>query len=156
MSGTCPYCGAPLNFGLKFCIVCGRQSGDVVNKMGNLRTGTRQAEAARRVDDTGQSVDYSIQKKSLRFGNKVRVLLQTIMYGFIAGTLFFCSVKVALEADVAERVSRVVSPVIEQIVQKSQEVTDNAKNFVEQINTPAPGPKKNAKKPKKARRHGRK
>jgi hypothetical protein len=156
MSGTCPYCGAPLNFGLKFCIVCGRQSGDVVNKMGNLRTGTRQAEAARRVDETGQAVEYQIQKKTLRFGNKVRVLLQTIMYGFIAGTLFFCSVKVALEADVTDRVKRIVAPIIEPIVQKCQEVTDSAKNFVTQtVTAPAP-PKKPVKHPKKVKKHTRK
>ena len=38
-------------------------------------------------------------KKTRVLRNRVRVLLQTVLYGFIAGTLFFCSVKLALEAN---------------------------------------------------------
>lgn len=153
MSGTCPYCGAPLNFGLKFCIVCGRQSGDVVTKMGNLRAGARQAEAAKRGDDSGQQVDYQIQKKTLRFGNKVRVLLQTMIYGFIAGTLFFCAVKLALEVDISERVQRIAAPIIEPIVQKCQEVTDSAKRLITSAKPAATGGKKAVKKQKKVKKH---
>jgi hypothetical protein len=153
MSGTCPYCGAPLNFGLKFCIVCGRQSADVVNKMGNLKTGARQAEASKRMDDSGQSVDYQIQKKTLRFGNKVRVLLQTMVYGFIAGTLFFCAVKVALEVNITERVQRIAAPIIEPIMQKCQEVSDSAKKLMTPSKAPPVPAKKAVKKAKKGKKH---
>jgi hypothetical protein len=152
MSGTCPYCGAPLNFGLKFCIVCGRQSADVVNKMGNLKTGARQAETSKRMDDSGQAVDYHIQKKTLRFGNKIRLLLTTMVYGFIAGTLFFCAVKVALEVNITERVQRIAAPLIEPIVQKCQEVSESAKKL---MNPPKQAPssaKKVVKKVKKGKK----
>jgi hypothetical protein len=130
MAGTCPYCGAPLNFGLKFCIVCGRQSGDVANKMVNLRVGARQAEAVRHGEDSSKGKDYQAQKKTLRFGNKVKAVVQTSIYGCIAGTLFFCAIKVALEVNVVERVTRITAPIVEPIVQKCQEVTTQAKNLV--------------------------
>jgi hypothetical protein len=56
MSGSCPYCGAKLNYGIKFCVVCGRpingqDSGKASKMAGGMRSGIRPADVTRRLDD---------------------------------------------------------------------------------------------------------
>jgi len=99
MSSNCPYCGATLNFGLKFCVVCGRQTA-ATNKMGGsiLKSGARQMDSTRRIDEDTASALVRNKRHALRFRKGVRTLGQTIFYGFVAGSLFFCAVRFAVEA----------------------------------------------------------
>ena|SRR5579883_262478 len=113
MAGSCSYCGATLNFGLKFCVVCGRQTIAALNKMGGLKSGVRHGDSTRRMDDRQGSQDYRRRKKSLRARKGIRTLSQTIFYGFVAGALFFCAVRVTLQALFPGKVNRLVAPMFE-------------------------------------------
>lgn len=91
MSSSCPYCGAPLK--LKFCVVCGRQS--KLNKMGNLRSVSRNTDATTRLQDPFIEDDINPQK-ALRFHRSMRPVAEAIFGGLVAGTLLFCAAKQAL------------------------------------------------------------
>src|SRR6516165_2263329 len=113
MAASCSYCGASLNFGLKFCVVCGRQTIAALNKMGGIKSGVRHGDMTRRMSDTKDAQFYRGRKRSLRFRKSIRTLSQTIFYGFVAGALFFCAVRVTLQALFPGRVNRLVAPIFE-------------------------------------------
>src|SRR6516165_2684874 len=112
MAASCSYCGATLNFGLKFCVVCGRQTIAALNKMGGIKSGGRHGDSTRRMADN-QSTQNRNRKRALRFRKGIRTLSQTVFYGFVAGALFFCAVRVTLQAFFPGKVNRLVAPIFE-------------------------------------------
>jgi hypothetical protein len=117
MSANCPYCGSNVNFGLKFCVVCGHQIA-FSQKMGSssVRIGAREADSTQRIDDDLVTDQKSSKRKSLRFNKGFRSLGQTIMYGFIAGALFFTAIKFALEASFPTAIKRVFGNPLESLL----------------------------------------
>jgi len=126
MAASCSYCGASLNFGLKFCVVCGRQTIAALNKMGGIKSGVRHGDMTRRMSDTKDAQFYRGRKRSLRFRKSIRTLSQTIFYGFVAGALFFCAVRVTLQALFPGRVNRLVAPIFEPYTPQLTQFAGNA------------------------------
>ena len=116
MAASCSYCGATLNFGLKFCVVCGRQTIAALNKMGGIKTGVRHGDMTRRMGESQSAQLYRNRKRSLRFRKNIRTLSQTVFYGFIAGALFFCAIRFTLQTLAPGRVNRLVAPIFEPIM----------------------------------------
>jgi len=109
MTASCPYCGATLNFGLKFCVVCGRQTTSALNKMGSIKTNVRNSDVTRRLEENNVRESPREKTKSLRFRNDIRTLSQTIFYGLIVGALFFCAVRLVLESYAPANVRHIFS-----------------------------------------------
>jgi hypothetical protein len=116
MAASCSYCGATLNFGLKFCVVCGRQTILALNKMGGIKSGIRHADMTRRLGDSQSALIYRSRKRSLRFRKSIRTFTQTIFYGFIVGALFFCAIRFTLQTLFPGRVNRLVAPIFEPLL----------------------------------------
>jgi uncharacterized Zn finger protein (UPF0148 family) len=98
MSGNCPLCGAPLNLGLNFCVVCGRRSsGNESSKIVGLKAATRQSDLTQKIDiSDGKFSNLKKSKTPLRF-RKVRGLWTQVFYVFLGVSLFFCAIRFALE-----------------------------------------------------------
>ncbi|PWU00681.1 MAG: hypothetical protein C5B53_03715 [Candidatus Melainabacteria bacterium] len=149
MAASCSYCGATLNFGLKFCVVCGRQTIAALNKMGGIKSGVRHADTTKRMSDQ-QSAQTRSKRRALRFRRGIRTLSQTVFYGFVAGALFFCAVRVTLQALFPGKVNHLVAPILQPLpkiyVPQLGQFADNAAKFWK-----SKEPQPHAK-PKKARR----
>lgn len=98
MSGNCPLCGAPLNLGLNFCVVCGRRAiGNESSKMVGLKAASRASDLTQKIDLNDPIFGKASKKKTpLRF-RKVRGLGTQVVYVFMGVTLFFCAIRYALE-----------------------------------------------------------
>jgi len=98
MSGNCPLCGAPLNLGLNFCVVCGRRAiGNESSKMVGLKAASRASDLTQKIDLNDPIFGKASKKKTpLRF-RKVRGLGSQVFYVFLGVSLFFCAVRYALE-----------------------------------------------------------
>ncbi len=111
MSASCPYCGAKLNYGLKFCVVCGRHiSGVERGKIGGLRGGLRQADITRRLDELITVARFKKAKRQTTIGTGIRWLSINIFYLFVGIGLFFCAAKYAVEAFFPGEAQRIVKP----------------------------------------------
>jgi hypothetical protein len=122
MPDNCPYCGSTVNFGLRFCVVCGREVG-ASNKIGSVSIrggGAREADLTRRLDEDALEAQKYSKRKSLRFKKHVRGLSQTIMYGFIAGALFFCAIRLVSDAAFPGTVKRVLNPLVHPFIGSSK------------------------------------
>ncbi len=98
MSGSCPLCGAPLNLGLNFCVVCGRRAiGGESSKIVGLRSASRASDLTQKIDLNDPRFKGTSKKKTpLRF-RKVRGLWTQVLYVFLGVSLFFCGIRYALE-----------------------------------------------------------
>ncbi len=115
MSGNCPLCGAPLNLGLNFCVVCGRRSsGHESSKMVGLKSATRQSDLTQKIEITeGMLKRGSKPKVALRF-RKVRGLWSQVFYLFVGISLFFCAIRYVLEPkSFTTQVQRTVHSIVE-------------------------------------------
>lgn len=111
MSASCPYCGAKLNYGLKFCVVCGRHiTGVERGKIGGLRGGLRQADITRRLDELITVARFKKSKRQTTIGTGIRWLSINIFYMFVGIGLFFCAAKYAVEAFFPGQAERIVKP----------------------------------------------
>ncbi len=98
MSGNCPLCGAPLNLGLNFCVVCGRRSiGNESSKIVGLRSAARQSDLTQKIDLNEERFKRAGKPKvALRF-RKVRGLWTQVIFVFVGISLFFCAIRYVLE-----------------------------------------------------------
>lgn len=99
MSSTCPYCGAKLNLGLKFCVVCGRHvAHDSMGKVGGgLRGGFRPADITRRLDELITVARFRKSRRSHDFERGSRFVFINGVYLFIATGLFYAALQFTLE-----------------------------------------------------------
>ncbi len=113
MPASCPYCGAILNFGLKFCIVCGRHTtSNEISKLGGLKSGIRQQDLTRRLDDNLSSSDFEKARQSTKLRRHVRSLSEQLFYLLIGATLFFCAIRFTLQAYFPGRAHRILAPLL--------------------------------------------
>lgn len=149
MPGVCPLCGATLNLGLKFCVVCGRSAtGDESSKMGGIKTGVRQADSTSRIDaDEALEAAIAKGKRPLRFRH-VRSLYVQLIYIFIGLSLFFCAIRYILDTVFPGRLQRTVHTLQQELKKMpvSKMIPPQIQKLGDQLKPPPP-------KKKKRRRH---
>ena len=98
MSANCPYCGAKLNLGLRFCVVCGRHvKTDNVGKYGGLRGGFRPADITRRLDEIISVASFKKSRGNYQVQRVVRWTTINTVYLLVATGLFYSAVVYSLE-----------------------------------------------------------
>jgi hypothetical protein len=114
MPASCPYCGATLNFGLKFCVVCGRHtSSSEMSKLGGgLKSGIKQQDMTRRLDDNLGASDFERARKPTRLRKHVKSLTEHLVYVFIGLALFFCAVRFTVQTWFPDKIHRVLAPIL--------------------------------------------
>jgi hypothetical protein len=166
MSGSCPYCGAKLNYGIKFCVVCGRPIAgpDTGKSGGGMRSGIRPADVTRRLDDLMTVARFRRSKRSTNMDRTMRWFSLNAMSITVGICLFFCAVKLSLDGGLISRKDRIIAP-LEQIL-TTIGIKDNTKKAVKSEkksavgsdeNQPAPTAKKKGKtrnRPGKRADHG--
>ena len=99
MSGSCPYCGAKLNYGIKFCVVCGRpiQGAEASRIGGGMRTGIRPADVTRRLEDLMTAARFKRSKRQVNLDQSVHFFTLNA-FSVVAGiALLFCAIKLSLD-----------------------------------------------------------
>jgi len=98
-AATCPYCGAKLNLGLKFCVVCGRHvTVDSMGKVGGgLRGGFRPADITRRLDELITVARFRRSRRSHELERGTRFVFVNALYLFVATGLFYAALQFSLE-----------------------------------------------------------
>ena len=114
MPASCPYCGATLNFGLKFCVVCGRHtSANEMSKMGGgLKSGIKQQDMTRRLDDNLSSNDFNSSRKPTRLRKHVKSMSEHLIYIFIGVALFFCAIRFTVQTWFPHKIHTVLAPIL--------------------------------------------
>jgi hypothetical protein len=160
MPASCPYCGATLNFGLKFCVVCGRHTsaGDMV-RMGGLKSGIKQEDATKRLDDNLSTSDFERTRQPTRFRRNVRSLSAQITTLVISVALFFCAVRFTLVTYFPGKVHRILAPIlgkqsaiVEETLTGSSSTDEEETDKPEVVEKPAPKVKTKVKSKKPTRR----
>src|SRR5579883_661534 len=95
---TCPYCGAKLNPGLKFCVVCGRHvTTESMGKLGGgLRSGFRPADITRRLDELITVARFRRSRRSHDLERGARFVFLNVVYFLAAVGLFYAAVQFSL------------------------------------------------------------
>jgi hypothetical protein len=114
MPASCPYCGATLNFGLKFCVVCGRHtSSSEMSKLGGgLKSGIKQQDMTRRLDDNLSSSNFERARKPTKLRKHVKSLTEHLVYVFIGLALFFCAVRFTVQTWFPDKIHKVLAPIL--------------------------------------------
>jgi hypothetical protein len=114
MPAACPFCGTTLNFGLKFCVVCGRHTtSNEMTKMGGLKSGIKQGESTRRLDESISSSDFETsRKKPLRLARHLKSIGEQLFYVLIGVTLLFCAFRFALQTWFPGKVHQLLAPIL--------------------------------------------
>ncbi len=157
MSGNCPLCGAPLNLGLNFCVVCGRRSiGGESSKMVGLKSAARQSDLTQKIDiSDGRFKRPGKPKVALRF-RKVRGLWSQVFYVFIGIALFFCGIRYVLEPkSFTGQVQRSVHSILEKNPIKHVQNMLGIKQAAQPKKPVKPPAKKVKKKKTRIRKHTR-
>ncbi len=125
---TCPYCGAKLNLGLKFCVVCGRHvAHDNMGKVGGgLRGGFRPADITRRLDEMITVARFRRSRRSHELERGTRFVFVNTLYLFVATGLFYAALQFSLEMVFPGKYKQTRIP-FEKVVQFVQEKTANMK-----------------------------
>ncbi|MBX9941499.1 MAG: hypothetical protein K2Y32_19705 [Candidatus Obscuribacterales bacterium] len=113
MSGSCPYCGAKLNYGIKFCVVCGRpiQGGDVGRIGGGMKTGIRPADVTRRLEDLMTAARFKRSKRQVNLDQQVHFFSLNV-FSIVTGiALLFCAVKLSLDGGFITKENKMVAPI---------------------------------------------
>jgi hypothetical protein len=158
MSGSCPYCGAKLNYGIKFCVVCGRPiAGPDTGRVGSgMRSGIRPADVTRRLDDLMTVARFRRSKRSTSVDRTMRWFSLNAMSITVGICLFFCAVKLSLDGGLISRKDRIIAP-IDQILSNIglKDWKDAGKKNVKSDKKPAdePAAPPSAKKKTKGRNH---
>ena len=115
MSASCPYCGAKLNYGIKFCVVCGRpitgqEKGKTSKMGGGMRAGIRPADVTRRLDDLMTVAKFRHSKRTTDLDKGVRLLSLNAVSIAMGILLFFCAIKVSLDGGLVKAEDKIISP----------------------------------------------
>ena len=124
MSGSCPYCGAKLNYGIKFCVVCGRPiAGPDTGRVGSgMRSGIRPADVTRRLDDLMTVARFRRSKRSTNVDRTMRWFSLNAMSITVGICLFFCAIKLSLDGGLISKKDRMIQP-LEQILTQIGSIT---------------------------------
>jgi hypothetical protein len=92
-----------------------------------VKSGVRESDMTHRIDEDFVAAQKQSKRRALRFRRSVRTLGQTVFYGFVAGALFFCAVRFALEAAFPGSIQRFVVPLVEPVFRPSDGTTSVVK-----------------------------
>jgi hypothetical protein len=152
MSGSCPYCGAKLNYGIKFCVVCGRPiAGPDTGKVGSgMRSGIRPADVTRRLDDLMTVARFRRSKRSTNIDRTMRWFSLNAMSIVVGVCLFFCAIKLSLDGGLISKHDRMIQPfeqILTQISNIAKGESKDAKDAKDKGKSGAKGDKKIADEP---------
>lgn len=98
MSANCPYCGAKLNLGLRFCVVCGRHvTSQNMGKFAGLKGGFRPADITRRLDEIISVARFKKSRQSHSLHRAARWTAINTIYLVVVTGLFYSAVVYSLE-----------------------------------------------------------
>ncbi|MBK9143716.1 MAG: hypothetical protein IPM23_14530 [Candidatus Melainabacteria bacterium] len=98
MSATCPFCGAKLNLGLRFCVVCGRHvTNETMGKFAGLKGGFRPADITRRLDEMITAARFKKSRRSHEIERGARWAFVNTIYLLVASGLFYSAIQFSLE-----------------------------------------------------------
>jgi len=98
MSATCPFCGAKLNLGLRFCVVCGRHvTNETMGKFAGLKGGFRPADITRRLDEMITAARFKKSRRSHEVERGARWAFVNTIYLLAATGLFYSAIQFSLE-----------------------------------------------------------
>ncbi|MCA9800694.1 MAG: hypothetical protein KC777_01845 [Cyanobacteria bacterium HKST-UBA02] len=98
MSATCPFCGAKLNLGLRFCVVCGRHvTNETMGKFAGLKGGFRPADITRRLDEMISAARFKKSRRSHEIERGARWAFVNTIYLLVATGLFYSAIQFSLE-----------------------------------------------------------
>jgi hypothetical protein len=84
-----------------------------MSKMGGgLKSGIKQQDATRRLDDNLSSSDFERTRKPTRLRRHVRSLGEHLFYLLVGATLFFCAVRFTLQTYFPGKVHRILAPIL--------------------------------------------
>ncbi|MDP3507769.1 MAG: hypothetical protein Q8T09_07235 [Candidatus Melainabacteria bacterium] len=149
MSGSCPYCGAKLNYGIKFCVVCGRpitgQDSGKTSKMGSgMRSGIRPADVTRRLDDLMTVARFKHSKRTTTLDSNMRWVSLNFVSVALGIALFFCAVKISLDGGLVKKSDKAITP-LAAILTKLGLDGIGKKSATEAVKPPAKVPNKKSK-----------
>lgn len=113
MSGSCPYCGAKLNYGIKFCVVCGRpiQASETTKMGGGMRAGIRPADVTRRLEDLMTAARFKRSKRQVNLDQSVH-FFSLKAFSIVTGiALLFCAVKLSIDGGFINKNQQMVAPI---------------------------------------------
>jgi hypothetical protein len=112
MAGSCPYCGAKLNYGIRFCVVCGRPiNGQESARPGSgLRSGIRPADVTRRLEDLMTVAKFKHSKRAVEVHKRMRWLSFNIVSVAVGVVLFFVAVKISIDGGMFKKNNSMISP----------------------------------------------
>jgi len=94
---SCPYCGANMNLPLKFCLSCGRPvSSQDMKRFGGLKN-VMKAGITRRLDETPNSSNYDLARKSYGLRRSLRTFAATLFYILLLVSLYYFAVRFILK-----------------------------------------------------------
>jgi hypothetical protein len=79
---------------------------------GGLKSGIKQQDATRRLDDNLSSSDFERTRKPTRLRRHVRSLGEHLFYLLVGATLFFCAVRFTLQTYFPGKVHRILAPIL--------------------------------------------
>jgi uncharacterized membrane protein YvbJ len=149
MSGSCPYCGAKLNYGIKFCVVCGRpitgHDSGKTSKMGSgMRSGIRPADVTRRLDDLMTVARFKHSKRTTTLDSNMRWVSLNFVSVALGIALFFCAVKISLDGGLVKKSDKAITP-LAAILTKLGLDGIGKKSATEAVKPPAKVPNKKSK-----------
>lgn len=113
--GVCPYCGAKLNLGLKFCVLCGRHIADATEKLGGLKSGFRPADITWRLAEIVTVGKFKRSRRNTSFERAVRGIFRycfTFVSSFIlCFMLLYSVVQLSLELADPKRAAETRIPI---------------------------------------------
>lgn len=145
MSAICPYCGAKLNLGLKFCVVCGRHISQdrALGKLGGLKTGFRPADITRRLDELITVARFKRSRRNQSVERGSRFLFLNVVYLLVFSGLFYAAIQFSLETLFPGRFKETripVAKIITFVKQKAMEVQTKVIELTAPPATDAPAP----------------
>lgn len=145
MSAICPYCGAKLNLGLKFCVVCGRHISQdrALGKLGGLKTGFRPADITRRLDELITVARFKRARRNQSVERGSRFLFLNVVYLLVFSGLFYAAIQFSLETLFPGKFKETripVAKIITFVKQKATEVQTKLTELTAPPATDAPAP----------------
>lgn len=94
--------------------MCGRHtSANEMSKMGGgLKSGIKQADMTRRLDDNLSANNFNSSRKPTRFRKHVKSMSEHAIYIFIGVALFFCAVRFTVQTWFPHKIHTVLAPIL--------------------------------------------
>jgi len=79
---------------------------------GGLKSGIKQQDMTRRLDDNLSSSDFDRSRKPTKLRKHVKSLTEHLVYVFIGLALFFCAVRFTVQTWFPDKIHKVLAPIL--------------------------------------------